>query len=441
MHAVNSHDTNKFLFGLSSLTRYNVHMTQRSDFPDDFLWGASTASHQVEGNTHNQWTEWEFSHAETLARTAQKRLGWLPHWHDFKAQAENPKNYISGEGIAHYQLYEHDFALMTKLTMNAFRFGIEWSRVEPREGEWDQAAIEHYREYIRVLKAHNITPVVTLWHWTMPTWFTDKGAFAKRANLRYFDRYVQKVIELLGDEMRFVITLNEPNVYAGLSYQMGEWPPQIKSNATFMRVFYNLMLAHKRAYRIIKDARPELQVGVAAQLANMQAASPQNPVNRLVVAARAYAWNWWFLNRIQKHQDFIGLNYYFTEYIDWRGKMRNPKTPTSDLGWYMEPTGISRLLQQVGARYKQPIIITEDGLADHDDKQRQWWLQETIDALHDARQHGVNLQGYLHWSLLDNFEWAYGWWPEFGLIHVDRKTMQRTVRPSAQWFSEWLTRH
>jgi beta-glucosidase len=148
-----------------------------------------------------------------------------------------------------------------------------------------------------------------------------------------------------------------------------------------------------------------------------------------------YFWNWWFMNRIRKQQDFVGINYYFTDYYTGLAKKVNPSVPVNDLGWYMEPEGLYPLLLSAWRHYKKPIFITENGLADAKDEYRRWWLEETIVAMERALSEGVDLRGYLHWSLLDNFEWKYGWWPQFGLVHIDRKTMKRTVRPSAKWFA------
>ncbi len=151
-------------------------------------------------------------------------------------------------------------------------------------------------------------------------------------------------------------------------------------------------------------------------------------------------WNWWFLNRVREQLDFIGINFYSTHYISWLWKEKNPDNPHNDLGWYMEPSAIYDVLVKTADRYGLPMIITENGLADAGDKQRQWWLEQTIAAMQRALAKGVPLKGYLHWSLLDNFEWAYGWWPEFGLVHVDRKTMKRSVRSSAKWFGSEIKR-
>lgn len=408
-------------------------------YPKKFLWGASTASHQVEGGMQNQWSEWEFSHAQQLAYGAEERLKNIPNWEGIKQQATDAGNYLSGDGVDHYNRYEDDFDLLQKLHFNSYRFGIEWSRIEPQEGAWNNEAIAHYKQMLQALKKRNIEPVLTLWHWTMPIWFAKKGGFEKRANLQYFDRYVQKIMQELGKDVRYVITINEPTVYAALSYQTGEWPPQRKNPLLCMRVLHNLAVAHRRAYRIIKANAAHAHVGIAAQLAQMQPAQPTR-LNKCVVQIRAYAWNWWFLNRIRKQQDFIGLNFYFTEYITSTGSLKNPVQPVSDLGWYMEPSGIEPLLQSITRRYHKPIIITENGLADATDAQRTWWIQQTMQALESALKNGVDLRGYLHWSLLDNFEWAYGWWPKFGLISVDRFTMKRTVRPSARWFAKYIAK-
>ena len=401
-------------------------------------WGASTASHQVEGGTHNQWSVWELENANELAKTAKHRLGWLANWQDIKAQASDPSNYISDKGVDHYTRYQEDFDLLQSLNLNAFRFGIEWARIEPEQGVWDKAALAHYKQYIASLNQRGIEPFINLWHWTMPVWFTEMGGFEKRSNITYFEAFVQKVSEELLHDVRYVITINEPNVYMGLSYSDGEWPPQKKSKLLAMYVYYNLAVAHKKAYKIIKQKHPHMQIGVAQQLANIQAFRPGHWFDETVVKLMRYFWNWWWLNRTNKQQDFIGFNYYFTDY--YKGfRKQNPTKPINDLGWYMEPKGVLPLLQRIAYHYpKKPIFITENGVADAHDTYRQWWLQETMVAIETAKSQGIPVAGYLHWSLLDNFEWKYGWWPKFGLVAVDRKTMKRTVRSSSKWWAHYI---
>ncbi len=421
-------------------------------FPKNFMWGASTASHQVEGNTYNQWTVWELQHARELANTANQRLSWIPGWENHRSQAENPENYLSGVGVKHYELYKKDFDLVEKLNLTSFRFGVEWSRIEPEEGVWNAEEIKHYADYINNLCDRGIEPLLNLWHWTMPVWFTDKGGFSNKSNIKYFERFVKKVCdELPLERVRYVITLNEPNVYASFGYATGEWPPNEKKWWKFMKVYYYLTIAHKRSYRMLKKRYPSMQVGVASQLANIQAKRPQNFLDNLAVRWMRYFWNWWFLNRIKKYQDYVGFNYYFTDYYRF-GSLRemvkgkffyrdNPHAPTNDLGWYMEPEGLHSLIVRVWEHYKKPMLITENGLADSNDEHRRWWIEETIIAMERALSEGVDLRGYYHWSLLDNFEWAYGWWPKFGLVDVDRKTMKRTIRPSAKYYSEQIQKH
>lgn len=402
------------------------------------MWGASTASHQVEGGTSNQWTKWEIDNADVLADTAKQRLDWLPNWDDIKSRACKPSNYISGEGVKHFEKYREDFDLLKKLHLNSFRFGVEWARVEPREGEWNEEAIEHYRQYISELKQRGIEPVLNIWHWTHPLWFDKKGGWENKKNIYYFERFVTKIADELANEINYVITLNEPNVYASFSYLIGEWPPQQKSYPITYKVYKNLAKAHIAAYKILKHRRPQLQIGLAAQLANIQAKRPHAFTDELTTQIMRYVWNWWFINKTIKYQDFIGINYYFTDYFKgfWRS---NPKVPVSDLGVYMEPEGLYPILLRIWAHYKKPIIVTENGVADEKDQYRQWWLAETVVAMERAISEGVVIKGYFHWSLLDNFEWKYGWWPKFGLISVDRENnFKRTIRPSAKWWAKWL---
>lgn len=411
----------------------------KSQFPPNFFWGASTASHQVEGGNKNQWSAWEAEKAKDLARTAHQRLGWLPGWHDIKDQAEDPDNYVSGKGVEHYKRYQQDFDIAKKdLNLNALRFGIEWSRIEPEEGKWNEREIEHYRNYILELRKRGLEPFLNIWHWTLPEWFAKKGGFEKRQNLKYFWRFVQKVADEYADDLSYVITLNEPNVYVTFSYLYGDWPPLRRNVITSTIVYFNLVAAHKKAYKILKKRKPSLMIGLASQLANIQAKRPHNLWDTLTTKLMRYAWNWWFLNRVRKQQDFVGFNYYFSDYYK-HFRRDNPRVPVNDMGWYMEPEGLYPLLLRVWSHYKKPIIVTENGVADAADQFRQWWLEETVVAMEKALSEGVKVSGYFHWSLLDNFEWAFGWWPKFGLVEVDRKHgMKRTIRKSGRWFANYI---
>lgn len=416
-------------------------------FPKDFLWGASTSAHQVEGSNHNQWTVWELAHAAEMAKHAgermsiDKKLKELSNWPDIKDQAQDPNNYISGRGIDHYRRYEEDFDIAKSLNLNAFRFSIEWSRIEPEEGVWDKAELDHYKDYIAALKKRGLEPMLNLWHWTVPVWFYEKGDFTKRSNVNYFLRFVEKVMAEFAElNLKYVIVLNEPNVYTSFSYGIGEWPPQQKNWLKAIIVYANLISAQRRTYRILKPKYPQLQIGVAAQLANIKAKRPRSLIDTTTTRLIRYFWNWYFLNRIKRSQDFVGINFYFSDF--YKGpKRENPQLPVNDLGWYMEPEGLYDLILRAWAHYKKPIIITENGVADAQDQHRNWWIEETMIAMEKALSEGVDLRGYFHWSLLDNFEWSTGWWAKFGLVEVDRgQGMKRTVRPSAKLWAERLRR-
>ncbi len=200
-----------------------------------------------------------------------------------------------------------------------------------------------------------------------------------------------------------------------------------------------LTKAHKNAYKLLKKSNPGIQIGIAAQLANIQAKRPHNFFDGVSTKVMRYCWNWWFLQRIKRQQDFVGVNYYFTDYYTGLMQRKNPKVPLSDMGWYMEPEGLYPLLLRVWARFKKPILVSETGTADADDEYRRWWIEETIVAMQKAISEGVDIRGYFYWSLLDNFEWADGFWPKFGLVEVKRHdSMKREIRPSSKWFASLI---
>jgi beta-glucosidase len=409
-------------------------------FPGDFMWGASISPHQVEGDSYNQWTKWELETAKQSANSAESKWSKiLPIWDDVRAQATDPNNYVSGHGDKHYKLYEQDFKLAKSLGLNTFRFSLEWSRIEPEEGVYNIEALRHYKRYIAALIDAGLTPIVGLWHWTHPVWFEEKGGFSKKANLIHWRKYVEKVAdELDWSEVKYANSLNEANMYTIESYYLKDFPPAKGGLLKTLITYNNLALAHRIAYRTLTNRHSHLSVGIVHQFVNYQ------PKNRSKFSDRTLSWvldqfvNWWFLRRCRRF-DFVGLNYYRTEYIEWFKIMgKNPSAPVNDMGWYMEPKGIEHVINETWSRFKKPIIVTENGVADMHDKYRLWWLTETMHAIDRAQSNGVKLLGYCHWSLLDNFEWQYGWIPKFGLVAVDRQSSQRTVKHSARIWSNWL---
>lgn len=407
----------------------------RTTFSKHFLWGAATSAHQVEGGVHNDWSVWELDNAKSLAAQASYHHDDIPSWKDHEKLATNPANYISGRAVDHYNRYEQDFDLLASMHMNAFRFSIEWSRIEPEEGVWSAEAITHYKRYIDELHRRGIEPVVTLFHFTLPVWFAQKGGFAKRSNVKFFLRYVEKVMEELSVNVRYVITLNEPNVYAALSYHEGVWPPNVRSKWQMYRVLRNLISAHNQSAKLIHRLKPRTKVSLAYHNAYYYAGDDAW-LSHVTATILQYAHDDYFLRRVHKQCDFLGVNYYRS----WRVygyRVHNPETAAqSDMGWDVTPEHIEQTVVRLHDKYKLPILITENGVADARDTLRQQWIQSTVTALQAAISEGVDVWGYLHWSLLDNIELDSGRWPRFGLAAVNYRTMERTLRPSAIWYGK-----
>lgn len=411
---------------------------QAFSFPKKFLWGASTAAHQVEGGTHNQWTVWELENAKSKAAQAKFHFGDLDSWSYVGHEAENPQNYVSGKGADHYNKYPLDFDLLKKMNMNAFRFSVEWSRIEPAEGAWDAKAITHYKEYITELKKRDIEPVMTLFHFTLPVWFVEKGGFEKRANIKYFVCFAEKVLQELGSEVKYIITINEPEVYAFESYYLGNWPPNETDKKLTWKLLNNLAKAHNQVADIAHSLSRRYKVSIAKN-SNYFYAGDDALLSRKYTDLVQHFQDDYFLKKVVKKCDFIGVNYYFSNRV-YGYRIHNPDEKVSDLGWDLAPANLQFALERLHEKYHLPILITENGLADAKDTYRQWWITQTIMAMQKAMENGVSLIGYLHWSLLDNFEWDKGFWPRFGLIEVDYATKKRKVRPSAVWFAKALTK-
>ena len=373
-----------------------------SQFPATFLWGASTSAYQVEGGSRTDWSMWEATHRD---------------WPRV-AQAAN-----------HYNRFEEDFDLAAKLSHTAHRFSIEWARVEPKPGEYSQEALDHYRAVVAALRARQIEPIVTLWHWTLPTWVAEQGGWLSPETAPAFQRFVGKVVSALGQDVRYWATLNEPEVYAANAYLTGKRPPSQRNPASYLRVLYRLASAHRDTYRTIHQLSPQAKVGIAKDCYAFVLARPTWPNRFLRFIAHTWR-NVAFLHLTRRHLDWIGLNYYVCFMVDSRHPLRLGGA-WRDLGPQGAPTGLSTLLSWA-SRYKLPLIITENGVNDADDSFRGVYITEIIEQLSEALQQNIPLIGYLHWSLLDCFEWDSGYGPKFGLIAVDYgSTLTRTPRASA----------
>lgn len=403
-------------------------------FPKGFLWGAATSSHQAEGGTTNDWSVWEKANASHLAEKAVSEFGHLPGWTEhFGAEASRPENYISGIACDHYHRYEEDFDTAKNLNHTAHRFSVEWSRIEPEENRWDERELAHYQDVIRALRARNLEPFVTLWHWTLPLWLSEKGGLLAPRFPEYFARYAEKVAKTLGTDVTFWLTLNEPQVITGHAYLKAVWPPQEKSFFKYFRANKALIVAHRKTYTVIKNLNANAQVGIAKHQVAFELGR-DTITNRFLRRIAHAFWNTWFLDHISDTQDFIGLNHYSRNTID-NGFNKNPNERRTDIGWEWYPESIYQALIELKP-YNKPVYITENGLADHSDTMRKEFLTRALTAVHHALADGADIRGYLHWSLLDNFEWDKGFWPRFGLIDIDRTTLQRTPRPSARFYAE-----
>jgi len=409
-------------------------------FPDGFLWGAATAAHQVEGHNNNDWTEWEKANAERLAKEAQNY--WQPWQQEKFPEMFNPANYISGRACDHYNRYEEDFDLAKEMGHNAHRFSIEWSRIEPEEGKFNQDEIKHYQKVILALRERGMEPFVTLWHWTNPIWIQNIGGWQNKKTIDYFLRYVEKIANEYKYLVNFWMPLNEPGSFVGMAFIQGSFPPQKRNIFTANLVFKNLMNAYRKSYAVIKKITPRSEIGLSHYATYME--PYKNRIrNRIIVPVLDYIRNWRFLDTVNDYNDFIGIQYYHHDLVNLKfGKgrwgpieVKSENLWTNDMGWEIYPEGIYHILKKA-AVYKKPIYITENGTADANDEHRARFIREHLKYVAQAIEEGVDVHGYFHWSLLDNFEWDKGFWPRFGLVEIDYETLERKRRPSSYTYEK-----
>ncbi|MFA6357843.1 MAG: glycoside hydrolase family 1 protein [Candidatus Omnitrophota bacterium] len=394
-------------------------------FPHNFFWGAATSAHQVEGN--NIYNDW------------------------WNAEQNGSLKAVSGQACCHYELYQEDFEIAKELNHNCHRFSIEWSRIEPQEGKFDQSEIEHYRKVLVELKDKGLEPVVTLHHFTSPLWFSQKGGWTKFKLQKYFLRFVERIVEEFAPQVKFWITINEPLIYSSHSYLLGVWPPKQCSLFKTAKVTLNMAKAHIQAYQIIHKIYQDklLEKPMVSIAANLQAFEICQPTlkNKLALYLRHKFYNLYFIEMLlrKKTLDYIGINYYGRNLADVRSwgikhllldtcmQNHHPLRKNS-LGWDIYPQGLYKLAIAL-KRYKLPIFITENGICTEDDNLRWDYIREHLEELHKAMQEGSGILGYIYWSLIDNFEWDKGFGPRFGLVYVDYQNQKRTIKPSAKRFA------
>lgn len=411
-------------------------------FTKDFLLGAATAAHQVEGNNKHS----DFWCMENLSHS------------DFSEP--------SLDAVDHYNHYEEDIKLMAEAGLNAYRFSIEWARIEPEKGYFDDNEIEHYRKVLQCCRNNGIEPIVTMHHFSSPKWLITEGGWESEKTVDYFARYCKYVVEKLGEFMTYVCTINEANmgiqiaaVAKSVMRRMGV-TPQIGMNfeqlmesalqgdallakkekeAAFGVKKINdflsmrtpegdmlIMKAHQTAKAAMKSVCPHLKVGLTLSLYDLQ---PQEDGEE--EAARE--WEEDFLHYVPyiEKDDFIGVQNYSRKLVDAKGAMPNPKdAEVTQMNYEFYPWGLPNVIRKVYAELGIPVIVTENGIATTDDSRRMFYIQEAIRGVQECIDEGIPVKGYCYWSLLDNFEWQKGFGMTFGLIAVDRATQTRYPKES-----------
>jgi beta-glucosidase len=424
-------------------------------FPDDFVWGAATASYQIEGAVH------EDGRGESI-------------WDRFSHTPGRVRNGDTGDvACDHYHRYREDVALLAGLGLGAYRFSVSWPRVQPTgTGAVNQAGLDFYDRLVDELLTHDITPFVTLYHWDLPQSLEDAGGWPARATADAFAAYAAIVAARIGDRVRSIATFNEPWVVADHGYRNGGHAPGRSDAAAALAASHHLLVAHGLAIQAIRAAAPAVDAGIVLNLGPQVPAS-SHPFD-LEAAAESHTWlNRWYLDPIvgrgypeaprwaaglgrgevlngdlaliAQPVDFIGVNYYSRNWI--RSPLLPPLPPTgpgpevTGMGWEVYPEGLGEVLEFVASRTGDlPLFVTEngaayplDGSAPERDPARVSYFRRHLAVAHDAIARGVPLAGYFAWSLLDNFEWAQGYGPRFGIIHVDYESLERRVRDSGRF--------
>jgi len=397
---------------------YDIFSLPDFKFPENFLWGSATAGHQVEGdNIHSQ------------------------HYHrELQGICDEP----SGKACNHYELFREDVQLIADLGHQSYRTSIEWSRIEPREGEWDQAALDHYKELFGLLKARGIVTWVTFSHFTVPQWFEELEGFRKKENLHYFLHFVEKAGKFLDEYVDFWLVINERTMTLPGWEQYG----------------FNSIRAHAQSYHLLKTFSKS-KVGSAHMAVQPYPNRYYDELDRAMTAIRDFQYNGVFLHAIRNGElispgvdaedcpeakganDFWAINIYTRELVDSRSKnFSTHRFPHKylrmvDQKFYLEemyPEGTTAMLERLK---DYPVYISENGCACDDDRFRIVYISLYLSAIHDAILRGVDVRGYLYWSLMDNYEWS-SFKPRFGLVHVDFSTFVRTPKPSAAFFKELI---
>jgi beta-glucosidase len=379
-------------------------------FPDGFLWGTAAAAHQIEGgNWNNDW--WAFEH-----------------------QPGTPCIEPSGDCCDSYHRYAEDIALVRGMGLGAYRFSIEWSRIEPEDGEFSRAALEYYRRMLAECHEQGVKPVVTFHHFSTPRWMAALGGWESEEIVDRFARFCEHAVDHLGDLIHMANTINEPNIVTLMGYVVSVFPPGRRDLDAWNRSNENMKSAHRSAYDVLKGGKGDFPVGLALAMGDWWA--PEGAEEALARTRHIHEGQ--FLE-IVKGDDFLGVQAYSRTRLDERGMPTGPEEGVevvSSMGYEFWPQALEVAIRHAADIAQTPLYVTENGLGHDDDERRIAYVQQALEGVGRCLADGIDLRGYFYWSLLDNFEWALGYGPKFGLHSVDRETFARTPKPSAAWLGD-----
>lgn len=376
-------------------------------FPDGFRWGTATAAHQIEGgNWNNDWWRWEHTPGSGCQES-------------------------SGDACDSWHRWPEDVALLQELGFTDYRFSIEWSRIEPEDGEHSTAALDHYLRVCEGLLDAGIDPVVTFHHFTTPRWLADQGGWTSPATADRFAAFCERAAGRLAGVMRRACTINEPNIVATMGYLVGVFPPGVQDRDLRHRANDVFVDAHRKAVDAIRAAAPGVPVGLTLSMDDYQAVdggeSKRDQIRRSMEDV--------FLEATTG-DDFVGVQTYSRSRIGPDGRLPAEEgVPTLIMGYEYYPQSLEATVRRAWevTRGEVPILVTENGIGTDDDDQRLAYVRSALEGVLACLADGIDVRGYTYWSLLDNFEWAFGYGPRFGLVDCDRTTFNRTPKPSAHW--------
>ena len=376
-------------------------------FPEPFLWGTATAAHQIEGgNVNNDW--WAMEHDPTSGCVD-----------------------VSGDACDSFNRYPEDIALIADLGLGAYRFSLEWSRIEPEEGEFSTVALDHYRRMAATCHEHGILPVVTFHHFTHPRWLAAQGTWEAPNAPDLFARYCEKATAHLGDLIGMACTINEPNVVATMGWRMGLFPPRVRDRTRRDVVNAAMVSAHRKAVDVIRSGPGDFPVGITVSMTDFQLEpGGEEWIERLRKPNEDV-----FLEATEG-DDFIGVQTYTRMRVGADGALpAEAGVRTTQMGYEVWPEALGATIRRATeVTGGLPVYVTENGIGIDDDPLRIEYVTRALAGVRECLDDGIDIRGYFYWSLLDNFEWVLGYGPTFGLIEVDRETFERTAKPSAAWF-------